>query len=376
MNWIDNDHDFARWCTEAQGHDLVAVDTEFVWTQTYYPALGLLQMAWAHGHNAIVDVLSITDTTPLRLLLEHPQVTKVFHEAASDLPILHRWCGAMPRNIADTRLAAGFCGLGSSISLNSLLTSVLGISLAKSETRTDWLQRPLTPAQLAYATEDVDYMPQLYRQLQERLEQLHNTDWFLEEMLTYENMEYYAEPDIEDAWKRLGNYQLLDGRDLNIAVELATWREQHARLFDISRNRIIKDEQIILCAQKHPHTIADLVHKAQLWHKNAERYGNDILECVRRGLALPVNSYQKPVPPQIDRRLLKSRTERLRGLVHKRAAARQIDPLLVGARRNFESLVCAAERGEWPARNRLLNGWRGQLLGEDLEQLIRSNFAN
>lgn len=377
MNWIDNDRDFASWCDEAQRHGVIGVDTEFVWTSTYYPALGLLQMAWDHDRNAIVDVLAITDTAPLRALLENGDVVKVLHEAGSDLPILRRWCGALPRRIVDTRYAAAFCGLGLTMSLNRLLTAMLGVTLPKTETRTDWLQRPLTPAQLDYATGDVDYMPELHHALLQRIAQHGNTDWFHEEMLVYEDPEFYAEPPVEDAWKRVSNIQTVEGTDLNIAIELATWREQHGRTHNLARNRMLRDEQLLLCAQRHPKSNGDLVHDAHLWPKTAERFGPYIITAIQRGLAMPARAHAEPRDFQVmDRNLVRSRVERLRKLVAKRTEPRAIAPELIGARRDFEHLVHAAERHEWPGDSRLLNGWRHELLGDTLDDLIRSNFAD
>ena len=216
MLWIQNDESLKAYCEAAVQRSIVAVDTEFVWVKTYHPQLGLVQLSCDGGENALVDPLSITDRGPLKALLENDAVVKVFHEAASDLPILRRWCGALPRNIFDTRIATGFVGMTAKLSLKSLLNSLLGVNLAKTETRTDWLQRPLTPRQLEYAAEDVQYMPKACVLLKEKLEALGNLACFEAEMAEYSQESYYQEPDESQAWMRVSGNNMFNGRPLAI----------------------------------------------------------------------------------------------------------------------------------------------------------------
>ena len=375
--WIDNDKDFSDWCREAMRHDAVALDTEFVWTKTFYPALGLLQMAWDREHTALVDVLAVSDTSAFADLLQAPEVTKIFHEAASDLPILHRWCGGdiLPRNVFDTRIAAGFVGLTASLSLNKLLTQVLGITLAKTETRTDWLQRPLTQAQLEYASGDVDYMPELHAALLERLHQNGNEAWFREEMLPCTTEEYYVPTAPEDCWKRIGGAGRYNGKQLAVIVELAAWRESFAMKNNIARPWIISDAQICACAETSPKNAADLISTVGLRRKNAERYAVYIINAVARGLATPPERFHThPVLP-MDSKIFKERVERVKGLIVKRSEARGIDSVLVASRKEMDSLVIAAAKKPWPFSHPLLMGWRRELLGDTIEKLVQSNFA-
>ena len=375
--WIDNDKAFSDWCHEAMSHDAVALDTEFVWTKTYYPALGLLQMAWDRDHTALVDVLAVSDTSAFASLLQSPNITKIFHEAASDLPILRRWCGGdiLPQAIFDTRIAAGFVGLTASLSLNKLLTQVLGITLAKTETRTDWLQRPLTQAQLEYASGDVDYMPELYSALLEQLRQSGNEAWFQEEMLPCTTDKFYAPIVPEDSWKRIGGSGRYAGTRLAVIAELAAWREAFAAHNNIARPHIISDAEICLCAEHSPRTAADLIQKIGMRPKNAERYAAPILNAVARGLATPPDKFHSHAPLPMDSKIFKERVERIKRLVVKRSEARGIDSVLVAARRDMESLVMAAATKPWPFEHTLLTGWRRELLGDTLVQLIQNSFA-
>ena len=135
----------------------VGVDTEFVWDRTYYPTLGLIQIGYPDGHCELIDALEIQDWSPLAVLMSDPNTVKILHDAQQDLNILHRVCNGYPKNIFDTQRSCGFIGMSSTISLSELLKSTLRIHLAKTETRSDWLARPLSDEQLKYAQDDVRY---------------------------------------------------------------------------------------------------------------------------------------------------------------------------------------------------------------------------
>ncbi|MBP5672936.1 MAG: HRDC domain-containing protein [Victivallales bacterium] len=375
MLWIQDDDSLKSYCEEAAKRPIVAVDTEFVWMKTYHPQLGLVQLSYEGGENALIDALAVMDRAPLKALLESPSVTKVFHEAGSDLPILHRWCGALACNVFDTRIAAGFVGMTASLSLKKLLNVLLGVDLAKTETRTDWLQRPLTLRQLEYAACDVKFMPKACELMRGKLEATGNLAWFEEEMRVYSQESHYEEPADELAWNRVSGNNMFSGRQLAILAELACWREKTARAKDIARPRIISDEQMVLAVQYMPKSLGELRYRTGMWPRPIERYGNDILACLERGMQIPEAEFPKHRFIPLDVRILKQRADRVLALIHKRAATRQIDAVLVGSRRDAESLVMATAEKTWPFHHRLLDGWRGELLGDVIVKLVKEKFA-
>jgi len=150
---ISSEKEFITLIDRALNTDRVALDTEFVWERTYYPRLGLIQLALSDEDCFLIDPLAIKDLTPLGKLLNDAKVVKILHDAPQDLTILSRVTGAVPQNIFDTRISAGFSGLSSTISLADLISVLLDINLAKTETRTNWLKRPLDPSQIDYALE-------------------------------------------------------------------------------------------------------------------------------------------------------------------------------------------------------------------------------
>ncbi|MBQ7652362.1 MAG: HRDC domain-containing protein [Victivallales bacterium] len=368
----DNDA-FAAFCKEALQRPSVGIDTEFVWTKTYYPKLGLLQMAYDREHCILVDTLVVTDTSPLAELLAAPGVVKVFHEAGSDLPILHRWCGAVPCKVADTRIAAGFCGLTAALSLRKLLISQLGVVLKKTETRTDWLRRPLSDAQIEYAGDDVIYLPELFLKLKNMMAALENFGFFQEEMQKYESVDYYAEVSLEDSWQHVSRpgYLKFTMQDYAVLQRLAAWRERLAREKDITRNRIIRDGSLALAAVKHPYSINEVARLEGMENTPAMKYAKEIAEVVTAAMKLKKDEWPVMDIPNVEQRLLRQTSERILSLARKRAEARRIDLPILASRREVDSLATAIlSRGDLSSSS-LMNGWKHEVLGKSLDDICK-----
>ncbi|MBR0458544.1 MAG: HRDC domain-containing protein [Victivallales bacterium] len=366
-------------CAEALRQKMIGIDTEFVWSRTYYPLLGLVQLAWDEEHCALVDPIAIQETSPLKALLEAPNVVKIFHEAGSDLPILRRWTGALPRNVVDTRYAAGFCGLTTKVSLAKLLAIEFGLVLPKTETRSDWTQRPLTTAQLEYAGDDATHLPRLYTRLAEKIDALGNTDFFQDEMRCYESEEFYRETDVNEAWRRLEHIPGIryGQQDLAILRVLAAWRETLARQQNITKNRILRDEQLIHLAVHRVKDKKQMADTYQIPWQCVKNYGEQIAQLIAQAEQLPISEW--PSMPHsyfgVDQRMVKQRADRVLSLARKRAEPRGIDPTLVASRREAEHLALAASHKEENIQSPLLTGWRHQLLGPALEEICQ-DFRN
>ena len=168
-----------------QEEAVLAFDTEFTWERTYYARLGLVQIAAADGRCVLVDPLAAGDLAPLGELLANARIVKILHDAPQDLMILRRATGVAARNVFDTRLAAGFAGLASTLSLANLLAETVDVHLAKAHTRADWLARPLAPEELDYAADDVRYLPEVAARLRARARTAGVEAWLDEEGYCY-----------------------------------------------------------------------------------------------------------------------------------------------------------------------------------------------
>ena len=228
--YVDTPQALTQLCKQLQHSPWFALDTEFIREKTFYPRLCLLQVANTQ-HLACIDVLALNDLSPLLDILYDPASTKVLHSAHQDLEIFYHLRGALPTPIFDTQLAATLLGLGEQIGYAALVKTLLKIDLDKSQTRTDWSCRPLDPAQLSYAADDVRYLGQIYQQQRQELEQRQRLDWLTEDFTALCDPARYR-VDVDQAWQRIKGQQRLRGVQLAVLRTLAAWREQRASSLD------------------------------------------------------------------------------------------------------------------------------------------------
>lgn len=353
----------------ARERGMVALDTEFVWTNTYYPRVGLVQAGISSAETWLIDVPALTDVSSLAEMMADPNIVKILHDATCDLTILHRLCGTLPQRIFDMRLAAGFCGLPATLSLANLAGELLDVHLPKTESRSDWLQRPLSPEQLQYATDDVRHMPDMYLDLHRRLETCGNLPWALEEMARYEHPDMYRETPPDETYRNIKGMGKLPPKHLAILREVTAWREITARRDDRTRSRILKDEHLIDIARRVPENLAELRRVKGLWRRTLKQYADGILAAVRQGAATPPDQWPRLTASPIHSREIKDHADTLLAVIRKTAQEKGIDPTLVGPRRSVVSLILAAARGNLDGHP-LLRGWRAELLGGTMEQVL------
>ncbi|HEY4597347.1 MAG TPA: ribonuclease D, partial [Thermoanaerobaculia bacterium] len=176
---IRTDADLAAAAERWAAAPVLGLDTEFVRTNTFYHRLGLIQVTDG-ATSWLVDPLAARDLSPLAAVFRSPGV-KVLHSASEDIEVFYRALGVLPEPLFDTQIAGALAGAGAFLSYQKLVAAYLGVELAKEETRTDWLARPLSPGQLAYAAEDVAYLVPLYERLTADLQALGRLDWALED---------------------------------------------------------------------------------------------------------------------------------------------------------------------------------------------------
>lgn len=370
---VDNQN-LRSFCEKVEKFPFIAIDTEFIWTNTYRPKLALIQIAANRELYALIDPLAITDKKALQKLLSSKKTVKIFHEAASDLPILYRYCnGVIPEAIFDTRIAAAFCNLGLSCSLKKLIDNFLQIQLENSETRSNWLQRPLTEKQKQYAIEDVIYLPEIAEKLQELLKKYANQDYFNDEMKSFSKTEYYQENHAEETWAKMQNSSNLTSDGLTALKKLIFWREEKAEKLDKPRPFILKDAQIVEICQNLPDNLQSLKAATKLWHSQVKKYGADILTIIKDAKENSHKEKQKNPKMLIPLGEFRNRVKRLQGLIRKKSQPKGIDPVLLAPRKTVQSLVVAAEDRSWQ-KHPIMKGWRKEFILEHCKELLQSNF--
>ncbi len=340
-----------------------AIDTEFHRERTYYPRLALVQLAWPDGL-ALVDPLAI-DPHPLRRLFESPALA-VAHAAQQDLDVLTQAVGAIPARLFDTQVAAGFVGYGTP-SLVSLLQGELGITPAKGDRLTDWLRRPLTEAQCAYAAADVASLLELHDTLLAQLGELGRLGWVdeaCEELRTRPTGA--TRPD--QAWLKLKDARSLRARARAVAQSVASWREREAAAGDTPVRQVLPDLAILGISQRQPSTLDELAQARGVDERHRRgRLGRDILAAVAEGqLAEP-----PPVPDageEVDRTKRPAITL-VSAWVSQVARDARIDTALLATRADLVAVI----RGDPDAR--LAHGWRAELIGDGIARLMDGRAA-
>lgn len=350
--------------TQLSQCDAVAIDTEFMRTDTFFPILGLVQLF--DGETCwLIDPLEVSDLGALATMLVNPDITKVFHSCSEDLEVLQHVLGCVPQPLFDTQVAAAMTGYGFSKGYAALVDAMLGIHVPKGETRSDWLKRPLRDAQLGYAASDVYYLLPVYRQLCESLNQLGRHSWVGEEMTAL--IAKSADRDDIDHYylKVKGGWQLAPQR-LEALNLLCQWRETEARARNRPRNRLVPDKALLEIAIVNPqgkHALAEIegMHPGIM-----RRYADILLELLGRGLSTDKADCPKPLPEPLPRKA-GDMIKQLKKAVVKQAEMLDLPPEVLARKRDLEVLVRSMlekPHAELPAS--IANGWRYEAIGEIL----------
>jgi ribonuclease D len=351
--FIDNDDDFDAFCQRIETARHIGVDTEFERRRTYYSELCLVQIA-IDGDFACIDPFAVNRFDRLIAALNKNPQPKVMHAARQDLEVLVQTTDVIPTPLYDSQLAAGLAGYPEQIGYADLVFELLGVSLGKSQTRSDWRKRPLTPAQLSYAVDDVRYLLPIKEVLHSRLVELERAAWLEEDCAALCAWDNY-DVAVDDAWRRVKGFGNLSPEAFARCVALAAWRETAARRRNLPRNWVLKDAELVDIAAAQPTTTGELADRCNLNAASIRRYGDELLAVTRD--AHGASTVEQPRQRQLTaegRRALKLLGGKVRDIARTLGIAA---PLLM-TRREMEQLVC----GHVPER--VHDGWRKDLVGD------------
>lgn len=349
-----------------------ALDLEFMWERTYAPQACLAQLAVA-GEVFLVDPIEGAPLEPIANLVADPEIATLVHAPSADFTLLALRFGTRPAAVRDVQLCAGFAGLGAGQSLAALLDRVLKVRLDKSEGFTDWARRPLRPAQLVYAIEDVRHLAALSEELDRRIADRGRTEWVADEhRRRYGSAtDWVTNPD--EAWRRVKGHGKLAAPDRAVLREIAAWREREARRRDQPVGWLMPDRSMIELARRRPADRAGVLAERGVPDRIRPADIDTLLAAIRRGEDAPPLT----IPPGPPAEIL-ARMEVLgplgQVLVAARAHAAGVASTLVATRAEIDAHMAAALDGGGDGTP-LASGWRQELVGEALTRLARGQLA-
>ena len=272
--FIDSDSKLAALLASIAAEPVLALDTEFVREKTYYPKLGLIQIA-TPGLAACIDCIAEFDLAPFFNQLFEPGCAWVLHSARQDLEVMYQQDERQPHELVDTQLAAALLGYAPQIGLQDLLAEELGVKLEKGHTRTDWSRRPLPDAAVQYALDDVRYLLPLWQRLAEKLDGLQRGDWLKADCIDALSIPPVTPP--LTLWTRLRGLRSMGPAHQCAALALVSWRERYAQSLDRPRRWIMSDELLLRVARTSPEDLESLKSIPEMPKRLADRSGDDII---------------------------------------------------------------------------------------------------
>ena len=371
MSDLASSQDVAELAALARATGRLGIDTEFMGEGRYRTLLCLVQVTVENGNGVRIEVIDPlddrVDPSPLAQVLADPAVEIVMHAGRQDVALLRRFWRTDIANLFDTQLAAGFAGLRAQLGYEALLQELLGVRLAKSASFTRWDARPLSPEQVDYARDDVRHLMQAASALQERLRTRGRLDWAREECLPLASVSDERDPDV--VFSRLPRVNSLDPKLRAVARELVDWREETARSQDRPIPSVLSDAALIEIAKRRPSAIGQLEQIRGINEQTLRRRGRAILEAVERGRSRPpiaVEGERPAQPSALDAPVIAL----AEALVRARALECELAYELIAARADLQGIVLAMRDGRPPPDVRTLQGWRREVVGDELLELL------
>jgi ribonuclease D len=341
-------------------------DTEFVGEDTYHPSLCLLQVA-TEDRLMLIDPLSVGPLDAFWRLVTDPANEVVVHAGREEVRLCHLWTGQTPANLFDLQIAAGLVGLTYPIGHGSLVGQLLGVSLTKTETLTEWRDRPLTAQQIRYAFDDVRYLLPLWRTLRGRLEALRRLDWAAAEFQRSMKIATEEEP-TQEKWRKLKGIGTLSARQLAVIRELYRWRDETALQLNRPARIICRDDLLVEIARRNPKRERDLEVVRGLAH----RFVPAILAAIERARNLPKEQWPAVAEREQDAPQVAMLTTLLSAVLSQLCGEMNLAANLVCATHDLRRLVRSAVDGQsLPESSILQNGWRGTHIRPALDAVLR-----
>ncbi len=371
-NWIADNSTLASYCKNWSTLNRIALDTEFIRTDTFYPLPGLIQINTGDGIH-LIDPLTIDQWQPLKDLLENPSILKILHSCSEDLEVLQILTDTTPSPLFDTQLAAAYAGLGHSLGYQKLLHKLLGLELPKDETRSNWLQRPLTEAQQHYATLDVLHLLETHTLLEELLHEKPTRSWLAEDCSRMKPSIFFNNS--ENAWRDVKRAWQLRPKQLAVLKALCIYREEKSKKRNLPRNRVIPKGSLWPIARYQPDNLKSLAAIKDMKKSVIKRDGSKLLAIIKTAAESPKDTYPAPPPGPLPKKT-KVYGKAIKEFINEMAEHLELPvEILLPSKTTSPILRSWLETGQFTLPESL-QGWRREIIGtplvEKLNRLIET----
>jgi ribonuclease D len=349
-----------------------AFDTEFVTEDTYTPVLCVVQVA-TPSRLAIIDSLAVRDLSDFWSLVAKPAKQVVAHAAEAEIRFCRHFAGRAPEPIFDVQIAAGLTGYGYPTSYTNLVRRVLGAAVRGTETRTEWRHRPLTEKQVHYAMEDVRHLLALRDRLSDALSRSGRLGWAAEE---FQDQVAQTGVSNNEPWRRVSGVTSLNRRQLSVLSALVDWRAREARLRDRPVRSVAADDILVELSKRQPTDVRDLVMFRGMNRRNLRRVADQLMEAIRRGMAVPDAECPLLPPRPDDSERIRVLTSVLATALSALCAREKLPPPMVATTGDLSSFVRSyLSSGQVPPDSPLSRGWRHELCGRLLVDLLEGRVC-
>lgn len=353
FEWISTPGRLRSLVRELETCSLLAVDTEFLRVDTFYPIPGLLQLADAE-QAWLIDPLALPQPLELARLFYAQRPLKILHACYEDLEVIQQLSGLQVREVFDTQLAASYLGYGLQVGYQRLLQAELGIVISKEESRSDWLHRPLSGQQLQYAVQDVRYLLPLYEAMRERLIELGHWER-VEEDNKLILIEFAETIDADELWREVHGAWRLSRQQLAVLRALCAWRERQARERNIPRGFLLKNESLLQLAARQPRNFHQLESIEGMSPRILRREAEGILQLIDDAASTP-EDLRPALLPRPWPREMRDIMGTCRDLLSARAQALGLPVDVLIRKRQYEQLLDLYLADAEPSAR--FQGWR------------------
>jgi ribonuclease D len=368
---IETQNQLNTFVEQIKNKPILAIDTEFMRRRTLYPEVALIQV-YDGEHLALIDPLAELSLFEFWQILQDPSVLKVLHSPSEDIEVFQKYAGFVPAPLFDTQFALQLLGEGNCMGFALMVKELLGIEIDKSESRTNWLQRPLTKKQLDYAAADTFHLLPCFELIIERINKAELFDIVINESELIANKRAFQTPD-ELLYKDIKNAWQLKPHELAVLKELAVWRRNKAIRKNLALNFVLKEHNMTEIAKRGPSSLNTLRQIPGVESMEVNRSGVEILKCIEKAKALPVDEHPPVLKRLIDFPAYKKVAKDIKQKITKVAKEQGIPEDVMASKKQINQLISwnwklTDEQKLNHIKPDLLNSWRYSFVKDALKE--------